>query len=152
MDKKILGLIIIIVAIAAFGIVKNNMPVNTTGNIAIENADSTVKIDLSAVTNEARFFSEVINGVEVKYFAVRASDGSIKTAFNACDVCYREKKGYHQEGDDMVCNNCGLHFAIDSLGTKLGQGCWPTTLANKIEEDQLIISIEDLKAQKYKFA
>jgi len=71
--------------------------------------------------------------VNVKYFVVEAEDGSVKTAFDACDVCYRSRKGYRQEGDDMICNNCGNHYPISGLGTKnlRGGGCWPGYLPNE---------------------
>jgi hypothetical protein len=56
---------------------------------------------------------------------MKSADGVIRAAYDACDVCYRERKGYHQEGDDMVCNNCGRHFpstSIESAGVTLVKG------------------------------
>ena len=40
--------------------------------------------------------------------AVKALDGSIRTAFNTCQVCYNSGRGYYQqEGNELVCQNCG---------------------------------------------
>ena len=81
-----------------------------------------------------------------RFFVVKASDGTIRTAFDKCDVCYWARKGYSQEGSDMVCNNCGLRFTIDGLGieNQTPGGCWPSYLPHTIENDNIIIRASDL--------
>ena len=81
-----------------------------------------------------------------RFFVVKASDGTIRTAFDKCDVCYAARRGYRQEGSDMVCNNCGLRFAIDSLGieNQTPGGCWPSYLPHTLENDNIIIRTSDL--------
>ena len=95
----------------------------------------------------------ILEKQKIQFFAVKASDGSIKTAFDACDVCYGSKKGYRQEGNQMVCNNCGNKYPIDGIGTKnkAGGGCWPGYLPNEIQGNSLVIKNSDLKAGKYRF-
>jgi uncharacterized membrane protein len=68
-------------------------------------------------------------------------------------VCYPEKKGYRQEGNYMVCNNCGLKFAINGIGTenKVSGGCWPGYLPSKIEGQYIIIEKESLENGKWRF-
>ena len=121
---------------------------STTGNSIIDKGD-VVKIPLSEISAKAKFYD--YDGIE--YFIVEAKDGTIKTAFNACDVCYRAKKGYSQKGDDMVCNNCGNHYAISGLGTQniRGGGCWPGYLPSSVEGDYLVIKKSDLEAGRYRF-
>ena len=124
----------------------------STGNVVrAEMIDdgTVIKIPLSGISSNAEFYD--YQGIE--FFVVRASDGSMKTAFNACDVCYRAKKGYRQEGGDMVCNNCGNHYAIDGIGTKnlAGGGCWPGYLESSVEGDYLIIAKSSLDAGRYRF-
>jgi uncharacterized membrane protein len=110
-----------------------------------------VKIPVSEITDKAKFYSFDADGVNVNYFAVRGSDGKIRTAFDACDVC-GGSKGYRQEGDDMVCNNCGRFFDIDSIGTaNKGGGCWPSFLSNTIEGDYVKISKLDLANGAFRF-
>ncbi|OVE74667.1 hypothetical protein BVX95_01685 [archaeon D22] len=155
MDKKIIMIISVLAVLAVFGIVKNNIGESPTGN-AIKagdiNNNDYFRISLEDVTDEAAFYSQTVDGVEVKFFAVRASDGSIRTAFDACDVCHGAKKGYTQVGNEMRCNNCGLHFAIDTLGEKnKGSGCWPSHLNHEIINGEVVISKEDLKDKKYMF-
>ena len=37
-------------------------------------------------------------GITIKYFIIKSSDGVIRAAFDACDVCWPSGKGYQQEG------------------------------------------------------
>lgn len=115
-------------------------------------ADS-VGIPVSDVTQTARHYEYDANGVKVRYFAVKGSDGEVRTAFDACEVCYRSNKGYTQVGNDMRCNNCGLSFNIDALGTKnQGKGCWPGYLPHKIVGDNVVIMKSYLEAGSYMFS
>ena len=45
---------------------------------------------------KAHFYKLEDSGKEIAFFAVKAADGSYKTAFDACDACYKAKKGYEQ--------------------------------------------------------
>ena len=82
-----------------------------------------------------------------------SDNGLIKTAFDACDVCYGSYKGYRQEGDSMICNNCGNSYPISGLGTenKGGGGCWPGYLPSEIKGEYLIIKKSDIKKGGYRF-
>ena len=121
-----------------------------TGGAIAEN-DGYVSIPLADLSTELTKHSYEVNGVEINYFVGLGSDGEIRTAFDACDVCGGEK-GYYQRGDDLVCINCGRVFSIDSLGTSnLGGGCWPSYLSHEIEGDYVLIPEAELIAGAYKF-
>jgi len=111
-------------------------------------ASDQILIPLENVGTEAKFYEFETGGKTLRFFAVEASDGSIKTAFDACDVCFSSQKGYRQEGKDLVCNNCGNKYPIDGLGTKnkAGGGCWPGYLPSKVEGGNLVIEKADLAA------
>lgn len=112
-------------------------------------AGGTFEIPLSDITENAKFYEYG----SIRFFAVKASDGTIKTGFDACDVCYSSGKGYRQEGDDMVCNNCGNRYPITGLGTanKNPGGCWPGYLPSKIVGDNLVIEKSDIKDGSWRF-
>src|SRR5919108_3344408 len=75
-----------------------------------------VTIPLAKVSDgKAHFYKVVDGGSEIAFFVTKASDGSIKTAFDACDVCYREKKGYVQDGGFMLCKQCNKKFDINRI-------------------------------------
>lgn len=94
---------------------------------------------------KARFYKFEDGGKEIVFFAVKASDGSIKTAFDACDSCYRSKKGYEQQGDKMNCNNCNQKFAVNRLGPNATGGCNPGYLPHQLNGATISIKVSDLK-------
>jgi uncharacterized membrane protein len=105
-----------------------------------------VKIALAEVNDgKAHFYSYDAGGVQVKYFVLKSSDGVIRAAFDACDVCYANKLGYHQEGDEMVCNNCGRRFPSTKINVLEG-GCNPSPLDRTEKGDQLVIATSAIEA------
>lgn len=120
---------------------------------AIGSSENTVSIPLSEISANAKWYEYDSSGTTIKFFVVKSADGSIKTAFDACDVCYGAKKGYSQQGDLMVCNNCGNKYPISGLGTEntRGGGCWPGYLPSKIRGDSIIIKKSDIEKGEYRF-
>jgi uncharacterized membrane protein len=54
-----------------------------------------------------------------------------------------------QQGNDMVCINCGLKFRTDKVNEIKG-GCNPSPLKRTIQGDKMIITQQDvLTGQKY---
>lgn len=105
-----------------------------------------VRIPLKALdAGKALFLSMESNGRQLHYFVLRSGDGKYRAALDACDVCFRSNKGYRQEGDRMVCNNCGQVFRSDRVGEKKG-GCNPHPLAHREEAGQMVIAKSDLAA------
>jgi uncharacterized membrane protein len=82
-------------------------------------------------------------GVTVRYFVLKSSDGVIRAAFDACDVCWAEGKGYSQKGDFMVCNNCKMRFASIRINEAKG-GCNPHPLNRQLVDGNVVIKIADI--------
>ena len=143
-------LIFLIVAIftKGFGLFKSN----SAEPPFISDSDAFLSISLSEITSQAKWYEYDLGQEKIRFFVVRANDSSIRTAFNACDVCYRYKKGYRQEGDYMVCNNCGNRYPITGLGTenKNPGGCWPGYLPNVIKGDNITIKKSDLENNRWR--
>jgi uncharacterized membrane protein len=119
-------------------------------NGVIETADS-YKIPISSISTTASFYSHNAGGKDVNYFVVSGTDGNPRTAFDACDVC-GGRKGYRQSGNDMICNNCGRFFNIDSIGTKnRGGGCWPSYLTHEIDGEYIVIKKSEIAAGAWRF-
>lgn len=81
----------------------------------------------------------------IRFFVVKSSDGVVRAAFDACDVCWRSKKGYAQAGNFMQCVNCGLKFRTDKINEVKG-GCNPAALPRTIQGDKLVINVQDVMA------
>lgn len=95
---------------------------------------------------KAHFYKYEDGGKEIAFFVVKAPDGSLKAAFDACDACYRDKKGYEQQGDKMNCKNCNQKFAINRLGPNASGGCNPGYLPHQVNGSTMSIKTSDLKA------
>jgi uncharacterized membrane protein len=98
----------------------------------------------------ARHFDHVSGEHTVRYFIIKSSDGILRAAFDACDVCWPAGKGYYQEGDHMVCRNCGRRFA-SVLVNEVQGGCNPAPLNRKLEDGKLVIQIKDIQQGKKYF-
>jgi uncharacterized membrane protein len=94
---------------------------------------------------DAHFYTYDAGGKDVKFFVMKSRDGIIRAAFDACDVCYGEKKGYSQDGDFLVCNNCGQRFHSSRINEVKG-GCNPSPLNRAYDALNVTIKAADLVA------
>jgi uncharacterized membrane protein len=114
---------------------------------------TTVAVPLSSVSATARWYQYNISGAMVRFFAVKDSCGSARTAFDECPLCYGMHLGYRQDGASMVENCCEMPFPIDNI-TAEGcnvSGCHPVFLPSTIEGDRVLISKSSLAAGSYMF-
>lgn len=113
-----------------FGKVADNS--SDAGKLRAEKVvDGDIVIPVSDITETAKFYPAKIGGTELEVLAVKAPDGSIRTAFNTCQVCYASGKGYYvQEGDVLVCQNCGNRFSMDQVEIVKG-GCNPVPITDE---------------------
>ncbi len=81
----------------------------------------------------------------IRYFILKSSDGVIRAAFDACDVCWAEGKGYFQKNAFMVCRNCGRRFSSIRINEVQG-GCNPAPLRREVRGDKVVIKVKDLLA------
>lgn len=111
------------------------------------NAVSGIEIKKVDVTNRASYYDYDADGTKVEVLALKAQDDSIKIVFNTCQVCYSSGKGYYiqvedEEGDELVCQNCGNRFSPDKLGI-IKNGCNPLPiLPENISDDGTTIKID----------
>jgi uncharacterized membrane protein len=94
---------------------------------------------------QAHFYSYKGPGGKMTFFLIKGTDGTLRAAFDACDVCYKEKKGYEQKGEQMICKNCNQTFAVAKIGTVSG-GCNPSPLKTTQNGAALEIAVSDLEA------
>lgn len=98
----------------------------------------------------AHFFAYKKGETAIDFFVLKSRDGVIRAAFDTCDVCYKAKKGYRQEGDFMVCNNCDQTFASDRINEIKG-GCNPAPLQRRVDGENLLIAETDLQQGAWNF-
>jgi len=131
---------------------------NTTGSSPVPATSSAETKTANQVTfptrlfddGKARHFQHVAGSFTIKYFILKSSDGVIRAAFDACDVCWPAGKGYYQDGDVMVCRNCGRRFA-SVLVNEVKGGCNPAPLIRNVENGKVVIQVKDILEGKQYF-
>jgi uncharacterized membrane protein len=94
---------------------------------------------------QAKHFDFQDGDKKIRYFVIKSADGVVRAAFDACDVCWPAGKGYYQEGDVMVCRNCGRKFASNLVNEVQG-GCNPAPLKRTVENGMLVIHPDDIRS------
>jgi len=144
----------------------NGNPATDSGDTVKTEDPNSLYFPISKINDgKAHFYEhQSSTGKTIKFFILKSSDGIFRAAFDACDVCFREGKGYRQEGDYMICNNCGRKF----LSTKINEikgGCNPAPLDRHMEDANnnevaleswtedgyLVIKKSDIEAQGAKY-
>jgi uncharacterized membrane protein len=74
---------------------------------------------------------------------VRDGKGTVRAALDACEVCWREGKGYVLKNGAMLCVNCGRSFPMNRIGLVAG-GCNPHPVRFKVENDSVHIAAQEL--------
>lgn len=147
-QKRIFRSMVIVVAaslLVAGAVFAFNFPGLGKGE-SIKGVNGVVSIPVAKVDDGKAHFYRISDGDKViSFFVVKAPDGTIKTAFDACDVCYREKKGYEQQKEVMICKQCNKKFPIDRIGPHAVGGCNPSYLPSTLAGGNVQISVDELK-------
>lgn len=90
------------------------------------NEDNNIILDTSNITSTATFVNYDDEGIIIQFILVRGTDNKVRIALNTCQVCNPSPKAYFiQEGEYLVCQNCGTKFHINKIGIEK-EGCNPT--------------------------
>ncbi|OPX43677.1 hypothetical protein CLHUN_23970 [Ruminiclostridium hungatei] len=150
-NRQIIITIVAVVLLVAAVVVPRLKAVGTADNAA---ADEDIVINKSEITETAKFYPVKIGGKNMEILAVKAGDGTIRTAFNTCQVCNGSPRAYYkQEGDILVCQNCGNKFSMDMIEQQRG-GCNPIPIYAEDKTDDgtsITISKEFISANKELF-
>lgn len=95
-----------------------------------------------------------VDDSKIELLARIGDDRHIKVALGTCQSCKGSPWAYYTQRDDqLMCNNCGLTFALSVLDAP-GGGCHPITLDSSIikeTEGQVEISLDALRPYEYLF-
>jgi uncharacterized membrane protein len=140
-NRLIVGAIVLLAA----ALIGWGMNRNAAGDVPMVKATGGVISLPVAHVNDgiAHFYRYQSGTTSMAFFVVRGSDGKIRAALDTCDACYAAKKGYRQQGDVMVCNNCEQQFLTVKINEVSG-GCNPVAIPVQHSGDHLIIASADL--------
>ncbi len=112
--------------------------------VSVQNGDVLIPVR-TVEDGNAHFFAYPAAGKTITFYVMKAADGTIKTAFDACVACNHAKLGYRQEEGMVVCNNCGMGFRADEIGRETG-GCNPIPIKRSVDGQMVVVKAKDLEA------
>ncbi|MDR3363794.1 MAG: DUF2318 domain-containing protein [Clostridiales Family XIII bacterium] len=114
-------------------------------------AGADLVIPIGGISETATFYPVAVDDVVLEVLAVTAPDGTIRTAFNTCQVCFDSGRGYYkQDGNVLVCQNCGNRFKMDQVEVASG-GCNPVPIFDEyktVDDENITIPFDFLKEAK----
>lgn len=115
--------------------------------------DGNLTIYKSSISDTATFYNYKTGDVTVQLLALTDTAGEIHLAFNTCQSCSPSPRAYYrQEGDQLICQNCGFAFSAEEVG-KVAGGCNPAPLEEMdVQEDRIVIPASLLDSSSSAFA
>ncbi|MCL1940049.1 MAG: DUF2318 domain-containing protein [Desulfovibrionaceae bacterium] len=106
--------------------------------------DGLVTLDTSTLsTGQAKHYQYREGNTRIRFFLLKDHQGAVRAALNACDVCWKEGKGYVLSDGNMLCVNCGMKFALNRIGLVKG-GCNPHPIAFSLDGATFTVAVDEL--------
>jgi high-affinity iron transporter len=86
------------------------------------------------------YYSADVSGTVIRFLVVRKSNGEYSTALDGCQIC--GWSGYRQQGQNVICRNCGAAIYIPSIGES--GGCNPVAVKSRVEGGEVIVDLSSL--------
>jgi len=107
--------------------------------LAAEN--NRVRIPLSELTDQSlHFYTADVNGTVIRFLVIHKTTGDFVVALDACQICGRA--GYRQEGQNVICRNCGASIYVPSIGDH--GGCNPIPVKSTVAGGEVIVDLSAL--------
>lgn len=104
--------------------------------------DGEVLVPLSQLHDaKMHFYTADANDIAVRFFIIHYGAEYV-VALDACEIC--GWAGYRQDGQNVVCRNCGSAIYIPSIGEK--GGCNPIPVRSGIQGNNVVIDISALES------
>jgi uncharacterized membrane protein len=115
-----------------------NAPVRAKLLIAQNNQ---VRIPLSELTDSSlHYYTADVDTAEIRFLVIHKTNGDYATALDACQIC--GASGYRQEGQNIICRNCGAAIYVPSIGDS--GGCNPIAVKSHVEGGEVIVDLSAL--------
>jgi high-affinity iron transporter len=103
--------------------------------------DNLVRIPLSDLTDSSlHFYTADVDGSAIRFLVIHKLNGDYAAALDACQIC--GTAGYRQEGQSVICRNCGAAIYIPSIGQS--GGCNPISVKSRVEGGEVIVDLSAL--------
>ena len=94
-------------------------------------------------------FAVQVDDANVRFIGLRLgeTDRDLAITFDACKLCGAD--GYYEDGNRIVCKRCDSAIYPPSIGQE--GGCNPIPLPWKVEGDDVLVTVNDLKSEENLF-
>ena len=100
-----------------------------------------VVIPLSDLTDSSlHFYTADVNNTVIRFLVIHQTNGDYAVALDACQIC--GTAGYRQEGQNVVCRNCGATIYVPSIGDK--GGCNPIPVKSRVRRRTVTVDLSAL--------
>jgi uncharacterized membrane protein len=93
---------------------------------------------------KVHFFTYKKAGKRINFFIRTTGTGNLSAYFDACYTCYKNRKGYRVEGNDLICNECNLKFALSEEVWE-NKDCRPIKIRSSVEGKNLILDVSSVE-------
>lgn len=94
-------------------------------------------------------FAVQMDDADVRFIGLRvgSTDRDLAITFDACKLCGAD--GYYEDGNRIVCKRCESAIYPPSIGQE--GGCNPIPLQWKVEGEDVLVAVRDLKSEEQLF-
>jgi FTR1 family protein len=107
----------------------------------LEAVGGRVEIAVSEVgDSNLHFYTADSKGTLLRFLVIRKGNGDYAVALDACQIC--GWSGYRQQGQSVICRNCGAAIYVPSIGQS--GGCNPVAVKARVEAGKILIDLAAL--------
>jgi high-affinity iron transporter len=135
MAASAVGLIVIVLISADF--VYSRVAKAVKPPVQLNFANNVVQVPVDQLKDHKLHHYQVeAGGKEVRFIAIIDSSDTVRVGLDACQIC--GDQGYYQQGQNVICRNCGSAIYIPTIGS--AGGCNPIHIDYLVQNNIMIIS------------
>ncbi|OGO29588.1 MAG: hypothetical protein A2136_07695 [Chloroflexi bacterium RBG_16_54_11] len=116
--------------------------------MVMSHEDGMVHIPVAGLTpGQLNLYTYQGTEADVTFMVIKRDENDIAVALNACGIC--PPRGYHQEGEVLICDNCNAPINMETVG--MPGGCNPIPLTASLVNGTVQIASSDLQGAQAVF-
>ncbi len=135
MTAAAVGLVVIVLISAQFIYSRTGHAMPPRESVTVVSGEARIPV-ARLVDHNLHRFAVRMGEAEVNLIAILDTSDTVRAALDACRICGAQ--GYHQDGKNVVCQNCAAAIYIPTIG--VAGGCNPIHIDYRVEGDSLVFS------------
>lgn len=127
--------------------VNREIPLSPPENYIIENGMAIIPLEQLEDDKLHRYAYKTEQGIDVRFIAIKKSEGSYGIGLDACDIC--GPTGYFERNGQVICKLCDVVMNKGTIG--FPGGCNPVPVAYIVHDEKIKIKLSDLESEAHRF-